>query len=199
MLQRQKELFAQLPPEVKSFLLRSVALFIGWKLLYILVLIPKQVPDAWLVKQLGNGTASTLNVMYGTNDFFAEHTTRAKVYGRDTVMATYTMVSTSKRKVIGIYQACNGLELMILYAGFILCFTGSWTRKLLYIMAGLLGLFALNVLRSALLAWVGLEYPRHFDFAHKYLFNLVIYALTFVMWVFYVKGLPKHVPDKTSP
>lgn len=198
MLQRQKEIHKQLPPEVKTFLLRSVGLFIGWKLLYILILIPNQVPDAFLVRQLGNGTAATLNVMYRTKEFHADHTTREKVYGRDTVMATYTMVSNSKRKVIGIFQACNGLELMILYAGFILCFTGSWSRKLIYIVAGVLGLYALNVLRSALLAWIGLEYPRHFDFAHKYFFNLVIYALTFVLWVLYVKGLPKHVPDTST-
>ncbi|HMO32055.1 MAG TPA: hypothetical protein PKE07_03565 [Lacibacter sp.] len=191
MAQSAKNPLAQLPPEVRTFLWRAVALFIGWKLLYILVLIPHELPDAWLVKQLGNGTAWTMNRIYGTDEFFAEHTRREKIYGTDTVWATYSMVSNSKRKVLGIFQACNGLELMVLYAGFILCFTGPWLRKLLFIVGGIFGLYALNVLRSALLGYVGLEYPRHFDFAHKYLFNLVVYALTFILWVWYVAGLRK--------
>lgn len=185
----------QIPPEVRGFLWKALALFICWKLLYILVLIPREVPDAWLVRKLGNGTAIVLNGMYQTNHYQAVHTRRAKVYGTDTVMATYSMVYRQKRAVVGIYQACNGLELMVLYAGFIVCFTGSWRRKLLFITGGVLALYALNVVRSALLVWVGLEYPRHFDFAHKYLFNMVVYALTFLLWVWYVQGIRK--PDVT--
>lgn len=182
------------PTEVRIFLYRAMALFIGWKLLYILILIPNQIPDAWLVKQLGNGTAFTLHVFDASRNYEAVHTTREKVYGADTVLATYTMVKIQNgRNLLGIYQACNGLELMVLYAGFILCFSGFWPRKLLYILAGVLGLYLINVLRCFLLANIVLYFPNHFDFAHKYFFNLTIYSLTFVLWVFYVRGLKQKV------
>jgi hypothetical protein len=54
----------QLPNEVKLFLKKVVGLFIAWKLLYILVLIPNEVPDAWMVKKLGAATVTFLNVYY---------------------------------------------------------------------------------------------------------------------------------------
>ena len=180
---------SQIPAEVRTFLIRSVLLFIVWKALYILVLIPNQVPDAPLVRWLGNGTAVMMNTMYATDSFSAVHTERPKVYGKDTVLATYTMVKKGNRNILGIYQACNGLELMILYAGFIICFSGGWWRKTLYILSGVVALYLANVLRCGALGWIGIEYPMHFDFAHKYFFNLVIYSIAFLFWVFYVKGL----------
>jgi exosortase/archaeosortase family protein len=183
--------FRHIPTEVRRFLIRALLLFIAWKTIYILVLIPNQIPDAPLVRWLGNGTTVMMNMIYQTDSFYAVHTEREKVYGADTVLATYSMVKKGKRSILGIYQACNGLELMILYAGFILCFTGPWLRKLLYIIGGIFALYLANVVRCGFLGWIGIEYPRHFDFAHKYFFNLVIYSIAFLLWVFYVKGLPK--------
>jgi exosortase/archaeosortase family protein len=182
-------IFSKVPAEVRVFLIRATLLFIVWKSVYILWLIPNQVPDAPLVRWLGDGTTVMMNMIYATDSFYAVHTTRPKVYGADTVMATYSMVKKGKRSILGIYQACNGLELMVLYAGFILCFTGPWFRKFMYIITGIFALYIANVVRCGLLGWIGIEYPRHFDFAHKYFFNLVIYAIAFVLWIYYVKGL----------
>lgn len=38
----------QLPKEAKSFLSMCILLFVAWKLLYILVLIPNEVTDSWI-------------------------------------------------------------------------------------------------------------------------------------------------------
>lgn len=199
MFQRFISSVSQLPAEVKTFLWRALALFIGWKLLYILVLIPNQVPDAWLVKQIGNGTAATLNVFYSTKEFNAVHTTREKIYGRDTVLATFSNVMRgSEKKILGIYQACNGLELMVLYAGFIICFSGGVRRKIIFIVCGVVGLYFINVLRCAFLGYIGIEYPQHFEIAHKYVFNIVVYVFTFLLWVIYVSGLRLNYAKTTS-
>lgn len=191
--------FQKVPPEVKTFLWRALALFIGWKLLYSFVLSPRDMPDAFLTRQLGNGTAMALNWFYRTDDFSAQHTARFEKYGQDSLLLTKSMVRCKNctmedgRKIVnvlGIFRACNGLELMILYAGFILCFTGSIPRKLIYIFLGIIGLYILNVFRCMFLGFVLLEHAQHFDIAHKYFFNTIVYALTFLLWVFYVKGLP---------
>lgn len=201
MFQRFMSSIKQLPSEVKTFLWRAVALFAGWKLLYILILIPNQVPDAWLVRQIGNGTAYSLNLFYGTDEFKAVHVTREKVYGRDTVLATFSTVKKGTSKnVLGIYQACNGLELMVLYAGFIVCFSGGWKRKFIFIVSGIIGLYLINVLRCAFLGFIGLEHPKHFEIAHKYIFNLVVYAFTFFLWVLYVSRLRlNYAKTSTTP
>jgi exosortase family protein XrtF len=184
-----KQSFSQLPKEVKQFLMKATILFIGWKLVFILVLIPNEIPDAWLVRQLGKGTAFTLNTFYGTAEFNSVATVRRRIYGNDEINATLASVNRNgTQKVIGIYQACNGLELMILYAGFIFCFSGKMKRKVSYILLGVVGLFLLNVLRCSMLGFLSIEHPNHFDFAHKYLFNLVVYGFTFVLWMIYVSG-----------
>ncbi len=158
-------------------------------------------PDAFLTRQLGNGTAIAMNWFYQTDDFHPRHTERYEKYGSDSLLLTTTMVQCKNcvledgRKIVnvlGIYRACNGLELMILYAGFILCFTGSFSRKILYVIGGILALYILNVFRCMVLGYVVLEHAKHFDIAHKYFFNTIVYALTFMLWVFYVKGLPRQ-------
>lgn len=183
-----KSSFEKIPETVKRFLIRIAVLFAGWKLLYLFILIPAEVPDAWLVKKLGSGTASVLNVFYETTEFKAVATTREKIYGTDAVNVTFSNVQKAGKKLIGIYQACNGLELMILYAGFIIAFSGSWRQKLLFIVAGLIGLYIINVLRLVMLGYICIEHPAHFQFAHKYLFNLIVYAFTFLLWVWYVSA-----------
>lgn len=202
MFRNMIQAFQQLPAEVSTFLKRAVVLFIGWKLFYILVLIPREVPDAWLVRKTGEATASVLNVLYSKYDFYAKHTVRVRKYGNDTINATFSDVTASggRGRIVGIYQACNALELMILYAGFIICFYGPLKRKLLFIVFGVLGLFALNVLRCVFLAWIVLDLPHYFAIAHKYVFNIVVYVLTFILWMFYVKGLKKknETPATTS-
>jgi exosortase/archaeosortase family protein len=188
-----------LPTEVKTFLWRAVFLFIFWKSLYILVLIPNQMPDSWLVKKVGDGTAFILDYLYPKLQIHSDDITRPKIYGRDTVSATYSMINTGGgRNLLGIYQACNGLELMILYAGFIICFSGNWSRKIIFIILGVIGLFIINVLRCAFLGTIVLEMPRYFVFAHKYIFNLVVYAFTFLLWVIYVTGLNKKHDSATQ-
>jgi hypothetical protein len=180
-------IFTSFPKPVVSFLKKSIFLFVLWKTVYILFLIPNEIPDAWVVKNLCSSTAQMLNVFYGADKFEAKDTRRLKTYGNDQVWVTHSYVYKSGgRAVIGIYQACNGVELMVLTAGFILCFNGPVVLKFNYIIVGMLGLFFLNVLRCSLLAMVNLEFPQHFQLAHKYLFNLFVYGFTFLLWVSFV-------------
>jgi exosortase/archaeosortase family protein len=186
-----------IPREVSHFLGRVVLVFVLWKAVYIFLMLPNEIPDAWLVRTLGSSSAWTMSVFYQGEAFQAKHTRKLKTYGEEQVWVTHSYIyNPAGRAVLGIYQACNGLELMVLTAGFILCFKGSWKKKLVFVAAGTLGLFALNVLRCAMLGIVNIEYPRHFDFAHKYIFNLVVYAYTFFIWIVYVA---KVKPRLTTP
>jgi exosortase/archaeosortase family protein len=142
-----------------------------------------------MVKQLGKGTTSFLNYYYHTNSFTTEITLRKKLYGNDLVPVTLATINyKNTQKVIGIYQACDGLELMVLYAGFIICFSGNWIRKLLFIVLGIFGLFLINIVRSGVLGIISLQFPIHFEFAHKYFFNLIVYGVTFLLWMFFISS-----------
>jgi exosortase/archaeosortase family protein len=89
---------------------------------------------------------------------------------------------------IGIFTPCNGLELMVLGSGFILCFDGTWRKRMLYVSAVLSGVFVVNVLRCCLLTVIKTDHPAYFEFAHKYLFNLAGYGFVFLLWMRYVKA-----------
>lgn len=179
--------YTELPKEVRRFLYRGLGLFIFWKLLYIFILVPKEIPDQWLIKKLGEGTAATLNWIYNTKDFHAVHRTKLKLYGNENAIVTNSYIyQGSKRAIVGIYKACDGLELMVLASGFILCFYGPWKRKVFFITSVTLGLYFLNLLRCSMLGVIHIKWPQHFEFAHKYIFNLIVYGFAFIMFMLYV-------------
>lgn len=192
------EMWKSLPEGASTFLSKAVALFIGWKVLYIFILLPSGEPDAWLVRQLGNATAFTLNTAYGEKRYEVRHLCLPNRGGSAAGSTCAQVYREGKRADIGIYAPCNGMELMVLAAGFILCFEGDWRRKSAYIISAIIGIFLINVIRISLLVVIKSDHPAWFEFAHKYLFNLAGYATVFFAWVQYVRGLrppvPSHVP-----
>ena len=68
-----------IPGEVIEFLRRALLLFIIWKGLYLIVLQPAEIPDAWLVRYIGNGTAAILNLVHDKGGFTPLHARRMQV------------------------------------------------------------------------------------------------------------------------
>lgn len=178
-----------LPPGASTFLKRASGLFIAWKLLYILVLLPSGEPDGWLVRTLAETTASTLNLMKGEGQYRVRQVQRDVSQTRLEAGSMAYIFRDGRRADVGIAAPCNGLELTVLAVGFILCFEGGWRRKALYAAASVAGVFAVNVVRCSLLTVIKTDHPTWFVFAHKYLFNLTGYAFVFLVWMRYIRGL----------
>ena len=96
------------------------------------------------------------------------------------------------RKVVGIADPCNALELYILFIGFLICVPTTTKRFILFSLGGIAVIFVLNILRCAGMIWVNIHRNEVFDFAHHYLFKLIVYAAIFGGWVWYSKYLTKH-------
>lgn len=183
-----KDFWMSLPSEASTFLKRAILLFIAWKLLYSLLLIPSGEPDGWLVRILGFSTAFALNLIYGFGHYKVLNVAHPSAdAGLRTEQWAYVYHDPQKMD-IGIANPCNGLELMVLAVGFILCFEGSLRSKASYVAASLLGVFAVNVVRCSLLTVIKASHPVYFEFAHKFLFNLSGYAFVFFLWMRYVRG-----------
>jgi exosortase/archaeosortase family protein len=195
MLQSVREFMGSLPPGASTFLKRAVGLFIAWKLFYILLLLPSGEPDGWLVRRLGEATVSALNLFMGEVRFKVWHT-RTPTNADDSVFEACSVVYRSGlQSDVGIYAPCNGLELMVLAVGFILCFEGAARRKVLYVLVSLLGVFLVNVLRCSLLTVIKTGHPAYFEFSHKYLFNIAGYSFVFLIWMHYVNGIMGSSPS----
>lgn len=192
-----EEKWGALPSGASTFLKKAMGLFIGWKLLYILVLSPLGEPDGWLVRKLGEATVWFLNVSsIGEERYHVRHMMVEKSGGRPGGDACAQVYSSGLRADIGIFTPCNGLELMVLAVGFIICFNGGSKRKALYVLLSITAIFMVNVLRCSLLVMINTEHPTYFEFAHKYLFNLVSYAIVFLIWMHYVNNLLQSISGR---
>lgn len=182
---RISEKWRLIPGPVKSFLCKALVLFIVWKALYLSILLPSRVLDRPITDVVGVSTTKTLNFFSRPSDYTVRPAANTKFDGtKEDVMA----ISRGRERVLSIADACNGLEVMVLYAGLIICLPAGWRRKSAYILTGMVFIEILNVIRCAGLVLVYERYPAYLDFSHHYLFTFVVYALIFWLWYLFSKG-----------
>ena len=173
--------------------MKALALFVGWKLLYLTLLLPSKVPDSSLTRFIGNSTARVLNMLPGAPD---QYTTRQAI---DTVVLDDRFVSSpatdiyrNKERTLRVADACNGLELMVLYIGFLLCFPASVARKWKFAIGGILLITVLNVIRCTALVLIFVHSRQYLDFSHHFLFTFIVYLLIFLLWFIFTKKPHAH-------
>lgn len=94
--------------------------------------------------------------------------------------------------VARVVEGCNGLSVIILFAAFIIAFTGKWKTTVLYILGGSLLIHILNIIRIAILGAVLYEFPQQEDFLHGVVFPLFIYGVVFILWVIWVNKFSSY-------
>jgi exosortase family protein XrtF len=87
---------------------------------------------------------------------------------------------------ICIGSGCSGLELFLLFFGFILLMRGRLKDKLWFVPLGLLGILILNIIRIVILSMIFYHRPEYLDFNHKYTFVIIVYGAIFGLWVLWV-------------
>ena len=83
-------------------------------------------------------------------------------------------------------SGCSGLELFLLFLGFILLMRGRFLNKLWFIPLGFLGILVLNIIRIIALSIIYYHAPEYLDFNHKYTFVIIVYGAIFGLWVLWV-------------
>lgn len=86
-----------------------------------------------------------------------------------------------------IVEGCNAISIIILFASFVLSFFGKLKLTLLYLLAGAVIIYAMNIIRIAILAIGIYEYPEYTDFLHSIVFPLIIYGTVFILWLIWVR------------
>ncbi|MBT8296407.1 MAG: exosortase family protein XrtF [Gramella sp.] len=87
----------------------------------------------------------------------------------------------------GIVEGCNSVSIIILFTSFILAFFGKTKTTLLYLLAGSVIIYAINILRIVILAVSIYAYPQYSGFMHSIFFPLAIYGTVFILWLFWVR------------
>ena len=156
-------------PIIKTFLIRSGILFLVWIVIYHGFILPNGNINAFLTNTVVHGTVFGLETLGYESE------------GRDEV------IYIDNKPSVMVADACNGLELFALFAGFLIAFPGPIKYKLIFIPAGLLFIFLLNIIREVALALNYNYFNETFELNHKYTYVFVVYIFIFLMWRYWLK------------
>ncbi|APG61076.1 exosortase family protein XrtF [Christiangramia salexigens] len=87
----------------------------------------------------------------------------------------------------GIVEGCNSASVIILFSSFILAFFSKPLPTIMYLFAGSVIIYAINIIRIVILAIGIYEYPKYADFLHTIFFPLAIYGTVFILWIIWVR------------
>lgn len=117
-------------------------------------------------------------------------------FGFDAAVVPHEMQPTMKLFVEGQYLAriiegCNAVSVIILFISFVIAFAENFKKTALFIFAGAVLIYAVNVVRIALLAIALYKYPAHENLLHGIVFPGLIYGMVFMLWMLWVRMLSK--------
>jgi len=172
-----------IPLPIRLFLGKALLFFIAWKIIYGVFLLDSNTIDNVLTNHVGTSSVYVLNNLTPMSGFIAQEEIYSEVLAGEAEEHLSSAIYHNGYKVLDIAQACNGLELLVLYIGFIVCMPSNIKRKLLYIGIGVLLLDSVNILRCVGLIYLREYFHAYFEFAHHYIFKIMIYTATFLIWV----------------
>lgn len=88
-----------------------------------------------------------------------------------------------------VVEGCNAISIIILFVAFIISFAQKVKKTVLFIFAGIALIYAVNILRIALLTIALYHYPEYTDFLHQIVFPAIIYGMVFLLWLFWVRQI----------
>jgi len=188
-LEAPKKAFEQFPPQVRIFLLRGLVLFGIWKFVYLFFWAQPRTLDGPLTNTVGSQSVWILNQVYQTKGFKATPVVAVTRMEGDYQIAKVSKIDKDGKHLLNIADDCNGLELFILYIGFILSMPATIKRKVVYLIGGVFIIHIVNLLRCVGLSALLMHWDRYFDLAHHYIFKIMVYSTIFILWVRYSNNL----------
>ncbi|MFH1175966.1 MAG: exosortase H [Acidobacteriota bacterium] len=93
---------------------------------------------------------------------------------------------SSRRFSVMIYNGCNGLEAILIFASGVLAFPALVKRKLAGLILGFLAIQVANIIRVVSLFYVGIFRPAWFAASHVFVWQSLIILLGVVLWLLWV-------------
>jgi exosortase H (IPTLxxWG-CTERM-specific) len=117
-----------------------------------------------------------------------------KVFDPGVMADGKVLQSGSNGFAVSIEAGCNGVEATIVLVAAILAFPAPWKRKLVGLAVGIVAVQALNVIRVISLFYLGQWSFDAFDFAHRYVWQALIMLDVLIVWLLWVRTLPRAAP-----
>lgn len=164
--------------QIIQFFVRVFIVFSIWFVVYNLILKPGRMIDKPITSFITAGVVNSINLTSGSDAVLSwEHD---KV--RD---CTHLLLNGNN--IFNIYDVCNGIDLMFIYAGILVLLPGGYKRKIVFVLGGIVAIIAANIIRIAALYYIYIFKRSAFDFSHHYLFTLLMYILIVYGWLLFIK------------
>jgi exosortase family protein XrtF len=167
---------AFLKNSVTRFLLKILAVYLIWYLLYNLWLHPAETLDLFII-----------DITVAASKWLLE------LFGYTVFTGADRLIGVDGTGGLWIGDNCNGIALFALFAGFVIAYPGNWLKKLFFIPAGIILIQVLNILRVVALAILDTHSRAWTEFNHTYTFTIIIYGCIFLLWMFWTN----RISDKT--
>ena len=190
-----KSLIKDIPLPIRLFLGKALLVFVVWKVLYSGFLYDSEYLDHPLTTHVAEASATLLNNLGDMSGFTTRRENTSFVFEGGKSIHEISAIYHNNIISLHIANACNGLEVFILYIGFIICMPSSFWRKTKYIILGILLLDAINILRCVGLIYLIEYFEVYFEFAHHYLFKAIVYTATLIIWGYFARKI--HLKNET--
>jgi exosortase family protein XrtF len=159
--------------KITRFFIYAAVLYVSWFMLYELVIKSYTSVDQNLIALIITQTAFLLK-LFGFKTYQEQEDWDMQLIGIDGAHPVW------------IGNACNAMTLFAFFTFFVIAFPGKIKGKLWFIPLGILLIHCANLLRVMGLALINFYAPDYLAFNHTYTFTILVYALIFSLWMWWV-------------
>jgi exosortase family protein XrtF len=108
----------------------------------------------------------------------------------------FVLLFQGSKIILSVFEGCNGLNVMFVFASFLLAFGPLKILTAFYMVAGIVIIHVANLIRITLLYGLAVNNSTQFYYFHKYFFTATLYVVVFVMWsvwIFRINGSKRSI------
>lgn len=174
--------------EILYFFIRLLILVSIWFVVYTLILRPGRTIDRPVTNFITSAVTKAINLTSVNNEQLD--------WREDYLNHDRNFLIKNGVDIFGIYDVCNGIDLMFIYVGIIVLLPASYKRKFTFSVFGILVIILANIIRVYALYYIYFYYRPAFEISHHYIFTILIYILIFYGWLLFIK--PNKINEKSS-
>ncbi len=105
------------------------------------------------------------------------------------------LLTIENKYTVSIVEGCNSISVIILFVAFVIAFAERFKKTFLFLLAGSVLIYIVNILRIAILVVALYKFPEYEKILHSVVFPGIIYSMVFILWMVWVRMLkPNSAP-----
>ncbi|SRX74864.1 exosortase family protein XrtF [Aequorivita antarctica] len=104
------------------------------------------------------------------------------------------LLTIDNKYTVSIVEGCNSVSVIVLFVAFVIAFAEKFKKTFLFLFAGAVLIYIVNIIRIAILTVALYKYPQYENILHSVVFPGIIYSLVFILWMIWVRMLKPNLP-----